>query len=316
MRTEPRIRPRAWLQVGESGWGPRWRPISLLFRRRQKPADPTPAPHLRPVFQSNSISYFSRHTRHNVREGHRFPQWNYFVVERPRVHASLERSAAPSVPAPTHRVDVVNRLERRIENYLHVATTRHTERILAASGQTLHVFRDTASAPAASSPQRLGLPDPPPAGFSTGNRMKRPRAVDSEVAGLARKFDPPAGVRRPHKELVLEHRLATRLRTVEEPAAREPRKSVTPLRSAEQVWRRATPSLPEIQDQAARPAHKGTAAAAAAQGQAAETVRAERSAPLATAPARIEGPALDRLADDVMKRIERHLRIERERRGI
>jgi hypothetical protein len=30
----------------------------------------------------------------------------------------------------------------------------------------------------------------------------------------------------------------------------------------------------------------------------------------------IEGPALDRLAEDVMQRIDRRLRIERERRGM
>jgi hypothetical protein len=36
-------------------------------------------------------------------------------------------------------------------------------------------------------------------------------------------------------------------------------------------------------------------------------------------PARLpvfEGPALDRLADDVMQRIDRRVRIERERRGL
>jgi hypothetical protein len=33
-------------------------------------------------------------------------------------------------------------------------------------------------------------------------------------------------------------------------------------------------------------------------------------------PGKVEGPTMERIAEDVMKRIERHLRIERERRGL
>jgi hypothetical protein len=46
------------------------------------------------------------------------------------------------------------------------------------------------------------------------------------------------------------------------------------------------------------------------------TAAASRPVVQLPAPARLEGPALDRLAEDVIQRIERRIRIERERRGI
>ena len=49
------------------------------------------------------------------------------------------------------------------------------------------------------------------------------------------------------------------------------------------------------------------------------TVFPPAAGPAAGVPAavlRLEGPALDRLAEDVMQRIERRVRIERERRGM
>jgi hypothetical protein len=135
------------------------------------------------------------------------------------------------------------------------------------------------------------------------------------VVGSAAPFPNPAVVRGQIVESITEHRLAPRLRKSDpQPAAQAPIYLAKP--AVEQVWRSAQPqSRKSSSETASSPSIAAPTAHPLPPHQKMDSPAAVPAA-AAPAPVRFEGPAMDRLAEDVMKRIERHLRIERERRGI
>jgi hypothetical protein len=123
-------------------------------------------------------------------------------------------------------------------------------------------------------------------------------------------------IRRKTLALLVEEQITPRLRRVELPISPDPGFPFSP-RVVEQVWRQPKEPSGESssQRQALPKASQNTIAESAVPPRIAPSGLAPATVPVFL-PAKIEGPTMERLAEDVMKRIERHLRIERERRGI
>jgi len=114
------------------------------------------------------------------------------------------------------------------------------------------------------------------------------------------------------RELRIVHRLASAIADSARNSAREGRTSqgVTPVRPQELVWRSAPRAAAEIDAEMRRVATHSAAA------QQKVPVAAARSAGAALQLKDVDGALLDRLTDDVIRRVERRSRIERERRGL
>jgi hypothetical protein len=124
----------------------------------------------------------------------------------------------------------------------------------------------------------------------------------------------PAVIGRATLEAAAEDQLMPRLRKADPLSAAVPAVPFT-APAVKQVWRQS-------QSPSREPSGEARGLPAAAQTAAADSPTHHRvdllpPAPAsAVLPAKVEGPTMERIAEDVMKRIERHLRIERERRGM
>jgi hypothetical protein len=135
--------------------------------------------------------------------------------------------------------------------------------------------------------------------FSPGFPLSPPQ---SEISGAIRKQT---------LETVVEDRLMKRLRKAEAKATPVPAVAFT-MPAVQQVWRQGQlPLRGSPGEGRSLPATPSTAADSSTQ----HKVELLPPAPVVL-PAKVEVPSMERIAEDVMKRIERHLRIERERRGM
>jgi len=116
-------------------------------------------------------------------------------------------------------------------------------------------------------------------------------------------------------ELRLSYRRPQEIADIRRASASTPSQQVI-VRPPDLVYRRELRSRTELVDQPSRP---GPAASSPARSAASLTTAAEASSAKRPAPLRMTDldPAfVDRLTDDVIRRVERRVRIERERRGL
>jgi hypothetical protein len=315
MRMAIRIRPRFWLAVVEprTRWG--WVPLSLIFRKqrlRERPIPGVPRS-LLSLFQAfwslSQIRHFHAHENrqtfaHSIQ--HQRFSLKRTANERPVSTTVLRRPEAPvgSVPLPEQSIEKQLRSWTLHELRQSFVIARHlreiTKQVAEAHGRPAWPAESMIVAPAR---QLLATPGLPP------RRISEPASPQPESQREVLR-----ATRRTTCDVVVEEQLTSRLRKTQLESAAPSEAPFTP-RSVDQVWRRPQhPSREPSSDTRRLPA--------ATQSAVAESPVHTRidPPPMAPAPAflptKLEGLALERLADDVMKRIERHLRIERERRGI
>ena len=316
MRIQIRIRPRFWLALRTMHTRWSWVPLSLIFRKQRLPERSTP---LAPGSQTSLFRTFSLVThnhhfyayeknkilRHSVQHQH-------FSVAR----ATVERPASAG-PLGHPKITVLNMplRERSVETQLRSwilrdhrqsFTERHlretTKQGAEVQGQGAPPIESMVAAPAQS------LLTPP--------RLFHPRIGDPSSSRPESYREPLRAIHRKAFDLLVQEQIMPRLRRVELSSAPDPGFRFSP-RSVEQVWRQPKQTLPE-------PSSERPMLPTISQTTIAESPVPARIAPSGLAhatvpvliPTKIEGPAMERLAEDVMRRIERHLRIERERRGI
>jgi hypothetical protein len=115
--------------------------------------------------------------------------------------------------------------------------------------------------------------------------------------------------------MVVEEQLTSRLGKPVPRHAAVPAVPFTP-RLIEQVWRQPQHKLRESSDVRRLPTISQSMVAESPVRAGIDPQPVAATPASVSVPTKLEGPAMERLAEDVMRRIERHLRIERERRGI
>ena len=340
MTTITRIRPRAWpgrRPLPELPAAPArrwWKPLSLMFRalRLRPRTEPAAARPGAPPAAHAPVTHVHRAHETHLHEG---PRVTVSRFEAGRLAAAALRiqwaqgnhAEAPRLALPPRNPDLRIVREMRVASAVrtlvrnetiretHVTGGRDvfrswkTEKVLLGGGDARqsrfrHIEESAPQSPTVRLTRIVGTLDAPV--FSPRARVTdRPRAVRPEVSSL--------------RDDRVEPRLSRSTQSnqadrVEQTMAAAIRRDAVPLE-----WRSRAPiaAVPESADATIRP--KGTPSNPSPP--AAITVATEpatRVAPIAPAapPPKIEGPALDRLAEDVMQRIERRVRIERERRGI
>lgn len=315
MRNQIRIRPRFWLVLPERGarWG--WVPLSLIFRKQRFASGPAQSVSVWPVYLLRAVTFLSRITQHYTHDTRqifaRSIELHHFFLNR----AAAER-AAPARDSRGEGVSVFNfnRGERRIEALLRLWTFHESRQSFA----TAHLFRAATKRmtedlhPAARAVESGNAA--PASRLRTIPDFARPRLFEARSSLTLRLQDVQAVPRKQTWEALAEDRLAPRFRRVDSrPVATAAVSFAAP--SVSQVWRQP---MRESRD----PIRETRDLPGIAQNRMIDSSapnRIESSAlmqSLGVPPPRIEGLAMDKIADDVMKRIERHLRIERERRGI
>jgi hypothetical protein len=313
-----RIRPRFWLAPDKTGARWNWAPLSLIFRKQRLPQRPITGAPASLVSFFRAVSFLSGNNHFHTHESKQILRRSvhhlHFSIAR---YAAKHPASAKELRRPEATVLSVSMRERSIEKHLRsrilherqesFTSARHLREFTTQAAEVHGPGARTIEPMIASPAQRLLMP---------------PRLFRSRIGGPA---SPQAeGHREPRRiirgntlDVVVGERVTPRLRRMALPST--PPSSVTfRPRSVEQVWRQP-PQQPSRES--SREKHPLTTASQTTTAEAPVHTRvgASPAAPTTVpvfAPTKLEGPALERLADDIRKRIERHLRIERERRGI
>jgi hypothetical protein len=317
MTSESRIRPRFWLAPDNTGrrWG--WAPLSLIFRKQRLPQHPIPgAPgslvsFFRAVSFPSGTNHF--HTHQSKQIFRRSVHHLHFSIAR---DAAKQPASEKELRRPEATVLRVSLRERSIEKHLHSRILREQ---LQSFTSARHLRQITTQVAEVHGPGARKIE--PLIGSPAQRQLMPPRLFRLRIGGPA--SPGPEGHREPRRairgktvEMVAE-RVTPRLRRMALPS---PPASSSPFRprSVEQVWRQP----PQQGAQGlSREKHPLTTAPQATMAESPVHTRVGPSpeAPVTVpvfVPTKLEEPAMERLADDIRKRIERHLRIERERRGI
>jgi len=319
---KPRIRVRTWqrsrlvsaARAGGGGWRP---PMSLIFRRPAPPAKSErvivrlPAAPAPPAAALTQVTHTHQHSSSSF---HQYVQ----PLPRPSVHVHAPAAPATSITGRTRPATMMvppgPRLRLRAPVRDRPVISGRRPRVIAPSEvQPIETFSGRlshlAEVPAESwARQEIALP--------TTRFVIRPRRFD-----LANRLEQSEVRSDPGRPTPLVHRLQRRVPDSGETKAEEtPTAGLSIRRASPIVWRRVQPVAKpdaEVQPIAGGPGSARTAVVARSDSLApATTTSAPAVAAPPSRPVAFEGPALDRLAEDVMQRIDRRLRIERERRGM
>jgi hypothetical protein len=317
MRIQIRIRPRFWLALRTMHTRWSWVPLSLIFRKQRLPERLTPGAPGSQTSWFRAFSFVSHNNHFYAYEKNkivrRSVQHRHFSVAR----ATVERPA--SAGALGHRnITVLNMplRERSVETQLRSSILRDHRQSFTIERQLREITKQVAEVQGQGARPIESMTAAPAQRLLTPPRLFRPRIGDPSSSRPESHREPFRAIHRKTFDLLVEEQITPRLRREELPAAPDPGFRFSP-RLVEQVWRQPKQSSPE-------PSSERPALPTVSQTIIAESPVPTRIAPSGLTPAtmpvlvptKIEGPAMERLAEDVMKRIERHLRIERERRGI
>lgn len=312
-----RIRPRIWTTGGAVRTPWLWTPLALIFRKRRLMPRPAPASPAGLPQAIHPVSFFARHLHYHTQEGARIlPRGEMretVVREQSRVAApngteSARPASANPVPPlhPRERATDTRLRLRVMQDVAHVNT--RILRIERIAGETEVTRLKRQAAPAVEAivaAAKRQFRTRPPAWPAAADRVSAPRVRFIERTAETRMEPPQSKAAR---------ETPRRWRAAEPPRVTETHAAFGAPLPAQQVWRVQQPP----RDQAVETMRTPSAAMA----QASPTLSMSAAAPaprgfVAPHPAArsLEGPEIDRLADNVMKRIERRVRIERERRG-
>ena len=342
MTIEPRFRPRTWMAnrrdslstPATSRWG--WLPLSLIFRRLRAQLRKPPIPPGTSSLATREPTQFTRlerHIHHHTHEGARLITGGTGDF----VFAQVRTETLRTLRDVSNSRRLAGRPDTRIErNERTIASERITR--LEREVHSSHVLRERTVE------QRPTLPGAVPRNMPTHvEPSARPaqQPVDGVVAqfrrqGLSRRpvfaigIRPGASpeVRAPEmlsrrSDAAIEHRLA---RSARPGAENTFQKQVSGMAGAAIrqtvpiVWRSA-PHAPAMTDsesptgQSDEAMAQPTAPSSSPRNHSSAIKSADFAKPGSTV-LKLDGPVLDKLAEDVMQRIDRRMRIERERRGM
>jgi len=310
IRIRPRISPASPQPLSRLGWVP----LSLIFRKQRSPERPGPSAPRSSVVLFNVWSFLTQIRQYHMQEGrqlfarsslslHFF--LNRYAAERPPSTKDFRRPQAGALSLQSREASIET--QRRFWR-LHVwrqsfTTADYLKRITKEVMDTYYPRVQSADGTSASPADRLlTAPELQARIFTPGFPLSLPQR---EVSGA---------VRRQASETVVEDRLRTRLRKVNAKSARVPAFPFT-VPAVQQVWRQGQlPLRGSLGEKQSLPAAIPSTTADSSNQHKVELLP-PASAPVVLPP-KVEVLSMERIAEDVMKRIERHLRIERERRGM
>jgi hypothetical protein len=315
MRTRIRIRPRIWLAPPKPLSRLGWVPLSLIFRKHRSPERPGQSAPRSPVVLFNVWSFLSQISHYHMREGRRL-----FARSTQHLCFFLNRTAAerPARTKDSRRPEAspfsLHSRERRIETQLHYwrlhewrqsfTTTDYLRKTAKEMTDANRPRAWSADDTVTSAPDRL-LATP---------GLLRARIFAPAFPLSPHQHDVPGTIKRQTLEAVVEDRLTLRLPKADPQAAPVPAVPFT-VPAVQQVWRQ-----PQLPSRRSLGETRGLPTATQSTTADSSTHHKIDLLPPASAsvvlPAKVEIPTMERIAEDVMKRIERHLRIERERRGM
>jgi hypothetical protein len=318
MRTKLRIRPRFWQASPELRPRWRWLPLSLVFRMQRMAVRSTQKAPRSLVSSSTSFSIIARHSHFHINEGSRSLthtiQKDTLIFTRPQIqHPAAGNNSGWPV---TNSLNIASIRERHIETHLHVRRVPEKRRTFLSTDRLTRVINEVFSHPAS-----LGTGSAEGRILTPAHRRKvqpvffRPRTSSLALSKPLPLSGRAEAIRTQRVESLMEHRPAPQLRIADRPMVEPIRtESATPS-SVKQVWRRTQLRSPDLSSESATRSSisKSVPAGSKVSYKVDPPIGAASPAPTAF---KLEGPVMDRLAEDVMKRIERHLRIERERRGM
>jgi hypothetical protein len=340
MRFKLHIRPRAWQPRGAvinsksvPAFG--WRPLSLIFRR-QRPRRPSEEKAARPPVSSElpaPIVRMSSHLHYHTHQGTRtvLPRAERAFAFAPLPVRNVELrllSSAQSGPQPARITEQLTLRQDRILSHERLESRSRSERE-ESSVVLRHVTRwrmlERSVTKVASEVGRASErfeSQPPPASASRVASLRRPSLrlqagsmVDSGSDGMVRApvsrvlSAPAAGLEAPMARHARRNIAAAKPESPPQVVFRRPHVSM--------VWRKEQPRA-EALGASSIPAQvrlSADAPRAAPNGSAVPLGGAVLGTP-SPGLLKLDGPAIDRLAEDVMQRIDRRIRIERERRGM
>jgi len=314
MKPRIRIRPRIWLALPKPLARLGWIPLSLTFRKQRLPERVLPGAAGSPITLFSMLSFLSQIHHHQANEQRqifaRSIQHRHFFLNRVGAQRTVPTKGSRHPEAITfHEL----RRERSMEMLLHYWTLRESRQSFTAT----HHVREITKQLTDGRPQRVWLAEPPVA--APAQRL----LATSELLHL-RLFAPgslsawqpeaPRGIRRQTLQAAEEDQLTPRHRKADSsPAPVSTAAWTAPL--VPQVWRQPQRALQDSLTAAGRlPATAQTMPTNSLMQHKVDLAPPPSVPPVL--PGKVEGPTMERIAEDVMKRIERHLRIERERRGL
>jgi hypothetical protein len=314
MKPRIHIRPRIWLALPKPLARLGWVPLSLIFRRQRLNERPVKSAAGSHISLFNVVSFLAQIRRYHTNEGRqifaRSIQHHHFLLNRVAAQrpASARDSQRPeaSVFHERHRersIETLLRFSRLVESKQSFRATRRVWEItkhLAENRPPRFLSAETmATTPAH---RLLVIPE-----------LLRLRLFDAASPFSHQQQEANGAMRRQTAEAVVEGRLTPRLRKADPQPGSNPPALTVP--SVKQVWRQPQPAARESSSETRR-------LPTAAQATPVDSPTQHRVDLLPPAPAstilpgKVDSPTMERIAEDVMKRIERHLRIERERRGM
>lgn len=316
MMARIRIRPRLWMAANPARAPWRWIPLTLLFRKRRLAARPAPAVAQAHSTSSQTVSYYTRHLHHHTHEGARIASRTHLLETILREQSKAVQptpkddarpaSATPMPPLHTRERSMEMRLSTRVTHDLEQLHTRiHRIETIARESDVTRLERIDAFAidkilmPAQ---QRFLVHRTEPGNMGQAFPARRRsihRTIDIQPEPSPSKITRPS---------------LTRRWAAEPDRTADVHASLAAPMPVQQVWRTQQPGR-ESAREAASAFSPASGAASASHSQFAAQPQASNQATPLPAPRKLDGPEMDRLTDNVMKRIERHVRIERERRG-
>jgi len=326
MKTDPRLRPRTWMSRRRDPvildsplrW---WRPLSLIFRHQRshvrlpEPQTLPGASHSQPTLTTHLERHAHYHTHLSAR---------LFVQDGRGDRIRLSRTPENDwrrfhdARIPHRIADVVVRIrpERRIINaerlfnisqLLRSRTTEQNVTRLAHHVETRQLTRGFHPMPRPLSGISVRqFRDAVPIVQRTKHRLDTIESFSSTAPTTTSQMS-----RAP-----LEHRARRRTRDPGEPSAERLRERFVEQHRVPIVWRQGLADRNEANGAGRAQGAEFRVASAPAVHEPSALPRASVSSMSPVTVAKLDGPAIDRLADDVMQRIDRRIRIERERRGI
>ena len=294
----------------------RWIPLSLVFRKRRLQARRAPEVSAARPSVMLSQSFFTRHLHYHTHESPRILRRGELreIIERERSEVAM--LAVAPLPTPTSVFSTLLLRERGMETRLGSRLLRDVEQVQNRIHRIERIVREAESVRVER--QSAGIPDALAAPALRQPRMRLQTVPDP--AGRTpvrheRYIERPSTIRmEPPQSRIVRETLRKRS-AAEAPLPTEARVFHAAQPPVQQVWRAERPSR-ESATETAAVSQQSSAAPPSALLPSAGIAAQTNASPASPAVARkFDGPEMDRLANDVMKRIERHVRIERERRG-
>lgn len=317
MTARLRIRPRLCTarSAAQAPW--RWIPLSLVFLKRRLAVRPAPAIAQASSASPQPVSYFTRHLHYHTYEGARiFLRTNLretILREQSEMLRSSPRVAAR--PDPASSVLLLHTHERGMETRLGLRVTRDQEQVytrihrierIARESEIARLQRTITSAVdtmVLSAQQRFPI-----------KRLAWSNDASRALAARGRSIERTAEIRMEPPQSKITRETPTRWRSTERSRAADVSASFAVPAPIQQVWR-MQPAHESTRETVSTFSPTAGAQPVSRSQFAATQIPTGNQTPKPPALRKLDGPEMDRIADNVMKRIERHVRIERERRG-